>query len=785
MKKHIKYLIILILLIPSFLIAQESNNKVNGIVIDSQTKEPLPFANVLFEESNKGTSTDIDGKFETTFSKIDTEILVSYVGYKSFTFKIDKLSLTDLNIISLTPIDISLQEVTVFSSTNSNSDILEANALSIQSDQIRKIAAAMPDILRSIQSLPGVVVNNEFKADFNVRGGSQHENLVLVNGTQVYEPYHIKEVPNASVGIFNVDLMKKVDLITGGFSARYGDKLSSVLNIDYREGSREEYSGAASLSLAYLDGYIEGPLGKNGSFIFGARKSYMEYVLSMIDYEDVSEMQPAFYDVQGVLAYNLSPKHKLSFEFIHADDDFTYDPKRTYSSKTENEFNEANYFSTLLDLKSQSILSSKALWKNEISYYDQIDRENRLFLRDEKVNHSLFDSLYTERLTYDSLRIKTFEFRSDLDYQFSSNYELRSGISYKSIFYDQDADDKWTYIGRKNNTNPTQYETRIIDGKYGPENPIDIESYKFAAYVENLVSVSNNALLNIGGRIDYFDLNEELTFSPRINFAYTFDNGSVLRAAWGNYNQSPTYEQFKYSESSDTNTQSQKATHYILGYENLFQLSSNNEKYIKLKTEIYYKDYSEIMSASYGVFERLIYSRENDAKGSSYGFDVHAVLNLPGFYSWISYGLLFANEELIDGNVGEYPRYTDQRHTLSFVTNISLGNKWDVSVKANYGSGFPYTPRTAYQNQLTGQWFWEFGKTNSEPLPAYKRVDFRITKTFTYSNFLLTAFIDVSNVFNFKNIQSYEFDEPGLSRPTREEIVLWPILPSFGLRFEF
>jgi outer membrane receptor for ferrienterochelin and colicin len=765
------------------LFAQSKMETLLGNVIDAQTSEALPFANILVVGNNSGTTTDKNGVFTLQNISKDDQLLISYVGYKSLTTSLSTIKIGDNNYFSLKPIDINLQEVTVYSNSISPSEEAQLSSLSMQSERIREISAAMPDILRSVQALPGIIVNNEFKADFNVRGGNQDENLVLVNGTQVYEPYHIKEAANASVGIFNVDLMKKVNIITGGFPAKYGDKMSSVLNINYREGSKEKYSGAASLSLAYLDGYAEGPLGENGSFIFGARKSYMEYVLSLIDYEDISSVQPSFYDVQGVLSYSLSPKNKLLLEFIHAGDDFTYDPDRVYSTKTENEKNRASYFSTLFDLKSKNIISSKALLDFEISYYDQIDEENRLFNRDELINNNLYDSLRTIRLTYDSLRIKTLQFKTDLSYQINSGYEIQTGISYQNINYEQNSDDLWTFIGNRKNTNPTITDTLNRSGDYGSEEPINVESYKYSAYLENIFIASNSLTINIGGRFDYFDINKDLSFSPRINLAYQFNDGTTIKTAWGHFYQSPIYHQLSSSIPSDTNTQSQKAIHYILGIDKKFDFSDNN--FFKLKLEAYYKEYDNLISSYFGVFERLTYSRENDALGNAKGFDLYAILNFNNFYGWLSYGYLDAIEDKKDDNIGEYPRYTNQTHTLSLVTNFNLGNNWNFSLKAYYGSGFPYTPKTALKDQLTGLWEWKDEKIHSANLPAYKRVDLRISKLFVFDKFKLNTFLDISNVFNFKNIQRYEFDTPGFSEPESEEILLWPIIPSFGIRFEF
>ncbi|MBK8946196.1 MAG: TonB-dependent receptor [Ignavibacteriae bacterium] len=769
----------------SFQIAQSNDSTIfiNGIILDSQTNEPLPFANIGVNNSSLGTSSDADGNFSIKANSQSAELIFSYVGYKTSTIKLENLKSDEINFIFLNPISINLQEVTVFSNSLNPSELTQLSNLSLQSERIREISSAMPDILRSVQALPGVVVNNEFKADFNVRGGNQDENLVLVNGTQVYEPYHIKEAANASVGIFNVDLMKKVDIITGGFSAKYGDKMSSVLNIEYREGNKVKYSGAASLSLAFLDGYIEGPISENSSFIFGVRKSYMEYVLSLIDYEDIKSVKPSFYDLQGVVSYSLSPKNKLLFEFIHAGDDFSYKPERIYSTKIENEINTANYFSTLLDVKSKNILSSKTLLNFEISYYDQIDEENRLFNRFENINYNNFDSLQTIRLTYDSLRIKTLEFKSELNYQLNSFYEIQNGFSFQNINYEQNANDFWTYIGNRNNTNPVIKDTLTRIGSYGNEKPIDVSSYKFAAYLENIFSFTNSLTVNLGGRIDYFDINKELTFSPRINTAYKFEDGTLLKAAWGFFYQSPIYAQLSSSVSSDTNTQSQKSIHYILGLEKQFNFADNY--FFKLKLETYYKDYSNLISSQFGVFERLTYSRENDAIGNSKGIDLYAILNYDFFYGWLSYGYMQANENKLNDNYGEYPRYTNQTHTISLVTNFAFGNNWNLSLKAYYGSGFPYTPKTAVKDEQTGIWDWKSGEIHSADLPAYKRVDLRISKIFVFNKFRLNTFLDVSNVFNFKNVQRYEFDNPGLSKPSSEEILLWPIIPSFGIRFEF
>lgn len=799
----------LILVLNSSLFSQQ-NSEISGEIINGQNLEPLAFANIAYLNTSIGTTSDENGYFILPYSKDNNEIVISYVGYKSLILNKEELKRPTNNLLALFPIEIFLQEVTVYSSQRQKTDLKEANSLSLQSEKIREISVGMPDILRSVQALPGIAVNNEFKADFNVRGGNQDENLVLVNGAQVYEPYHIKEASNASVGIFNVDLIKKVDLITGGFSARYGDKMSSVLNIKYREGNREEYTGAASISLAYVDAYFEGPISDNSSFIIGVRKSYLEYVLSMIDYEDINTAQPSFYDIQGVLSYHLSPSSKLLFEFIHAGDQFSYNPKKNnlnvpivsthkgesavfQTSRIEDDDNNSSYYTNLFDLQSINILSNRSILNLELSYYRQTDDEYRLFNRitsqnieTVSTNNQFYDSLYTTRYTYDSLKIETLEFKSNLQYQFSPFYEINTGFGYQKLFYNQNADDTFTYLKHNNldNINVVEKDTLIKKGEFADDVLVNTDSYKYNVYIENIFQFTDDFTANVGGRINYFDINKDINFSPRINISYNLGNQFILRGAWGHFYQSPSYSQLLYSQASDSNTQSQKSIHYILGLEKSSYFSDKSGSFFKFKLEGYYKDYSDVISSYFGTFERLTYSRVNDAIGSSMGLDIYLVLSIPRVYSWISYGLLFSNEDNLNDNIGEYPRYTDQRHSVSFVSNVNFGNNWETTIKAYFGSGFPYTPKKAVKNG-NNEWFWESGEIHSAHLPSYKRIDFRLSKTFLFASSKLNVFLDISNIFNFKNIQNYEYETPGYSKPEVEEILLWPIIPSFGIRWQY
>jgi outer membrane receptor protein involved in Fe transport len=778
------------------------NLKVSGVIRDANSGEALPYANISVKDESRGVSTNLEGGYELYLPPGNHELLVSYIGYKTETVTVE---LTDKDVqlnVNLISTGVLLQEVSVYAATENNNPVI--SSISLQSKEMEEISSVFPDVFRSIQSLPGIAVNNEFSAKFNVRGGNYDENLVLVNGSQVYEPFHIKEADNASVGIFNMDLMKKVNLITGGFSAQYGDRLSSVLNIEYREGDRQKQTGSVTLSLTNLDAVLEGPLTSRANYVLGLRKSYLEYILSLVDVED--NARPSFYDVQGAVTYDLTDVNKLQLKFIHAGDNFTYDPYTetggrgnftgTFINRTANmaentfyyEESNANYYSNLFDLQNTLFLSSSAFLKTSVSYYYQIDREHYFETDDYNFaaisnNSYFYKSFFKDNYDQD-LAIKTWEGKSSLDLKFNPFYDIKAGFSYINIKYDETIIDKEI---QNITQNIDMYPDTIysVGHEYDNGQNINASSYKLSGFVENIFQIGDNLILNAGGRFDYFDFNRDKTFSPRISASYRFGAETNIRAAWGYYYQSPIYRQLAYSTSSDTNTQSQKAEHYILGVEHNFGLGSNPLDRLTIKAEGYYKKYSDLISSERHPGGSITYSRKNDSKGYATGVDIYASMKLGSYYGWISYGLLFAKEDLLNDDIGEFPRYTDQRHTVSIVNDFNLGIGWSLNLRFTYGSGFAFTPYVLRYNTERQGSEWVEGEKNSEHLPAYRRIDIRIGKEFSMFNLPTFVFLDVNNLFNFTNINGYRYRYNSNGNPYRDDIELFPIIPSIGLTVKF
>jgi outer membrane receptor for ferrienterochelin and colicin len=779
-----------------------------GTVRDGSTNEPLAFATIVVEGAQQGTTTDTEGEFTLPLLQGSYRLRCSYVGYKTEVIPVSVPREAPCTIV-LTAIDVLMQDVTVYAHRFDEANQAEASVLSLQSEKMTEVTSVIPDVLRSIQMLPGVSANNEFSAKFNVRGGNQDENLVLVDGTQVYDPFHVKEASNASIGIFNVDMIRKMDLITGGFTARYGDKMSSVLNIEYREGSREQVKGITSLSMTNVEAVVEGPLGENGSFILGGRKSYFEYVLKMLDMGPY--IHPSFYDIQGVLGYSLGARQKLLLKFIHSGDDFREDPHRnvqnpfewtaTYGGTlftntqqiSDSITSRADYYSSMVALQSVTTISSAALIQSEVSLYDQREAENSW--NDSRYAYRGVSSLATyfynnnyEHSYANDLRIRTVEVNSTLDMQLHPSYGIKTGLSYQHINYDQDrlSESVVEEFTNERQYPDTTYSRRIDNAADNMGNRISAHSYKVAGYLENVFQLGTHILLNLGGRFDYFDLNKDLTWSPRVNVAYRTARGLVFRGAWGHYYQSPIYRQIAYPIASDTNTQSQRAIHYILGADYDLIINQANRQFVKIKLEGFRKTYDNLITATQSSDGSVYYSKNNDATGTASGVDLYVAYAYPGFYGWMSYSYLKASQTLLRDTIGSsFPRNTDQRHTLALAGEMELGSGWKVNSRFVYGSGYAYTPSHTVYNQQQGYWEWIPGLPNSDHLPAYKRTDLRISKSFLLFGKSTSVFLDVSNLFNATNIQAYRYRFDNGGNPYREEIKLWPILPTLGISMKF
>ena len=297
---------------------------------------------------------------------------------------------------------------------------------------------------------------------------------------------------------------------------------------------------------------------------------------------------------------------------------------------------------------------------------------------------------------------------------------------------------------------------------------------KAGLYFQDNWQITDRLYFNAGIRTDYYNLNQEITYSPRFSATFQFDQKNSVSIATGTYYQTPEYNELLYSYSTDKNTQSQKATHYITSWQSGFG------KYINLSASIYYKKYDGIIPFYWSIGKKLS-EKKNLATGDAKGFEAQLNFTYSGITGWLNYSYLEAREKL-NTESDYYPKSTDQRHTFNIFTKWDISNTWRLYIKYLYGSGYPHTPSIFDPVQ---QDFSE-GAKNSLYLPAYERLDIRLSKSFHYSWAKLNIFMEVINVFNHKNIVDYSRYWMTTDGETfKKPVYLFPCLPNVGVNIKF
>ncbi|MBD3288866.1 TonB-dependent receptor plug domain-containing protein [candidate division KSB1 bacterium] len=784
-------------------VSSQQISKIQGSIFDRQTQNPIPFVNVSISGSNLGTTTNPEGIFQLTLPAGSYQFVFSMIGYKTYKEDVTFAEGENVNLsIELSPTVIYLPGVTIIAGKTKKQRQQESiSSISFETQKVRDLPFSLNDVNRALKTLPGISSNNEKSSEFNVRGGSFEENLVLVDGVTIYRPFHLKELPNASISMINMALMKRVNLITGGFPAKYGDKMSSVLEIDYRNGNADEFQSQIEIGAINTNVILEGPVADEFSWIVGFNKSYFEPSFRLINeyFPDLLESihgTPRFYDIQGKLNYQFNPSHDVSLVFLNAGDDYNEEPVfqtenytrniNAYRSEmtTEGTSNfDSNFRSSLAALQFSNWFTNSLYSKTTLSYYDELEdidirsennTRNEFYVAEtnEYRGFSNYNNIDIYRLILD---VKTTEIKSDLIFKTTPYQELETGFYFQNITYLYRLDDlseRIAFYNLPNYPDTADIDTLFYDDNYNDTVSLESHTYKLGGYLQNNWQISNSIFINTGLRCDYLDFNKNLNFSPRISFSYAFKNEAILKFAWGIYYQSPLYHEFKYQHAGSNNTQNQKAIHYITSYQ------QNITDLFQVKVDFYYKDYKDLIPYYIRKGYKLS-TQENSAVGYARGFDLQFKYNINNLSGWLSYGFLVAEENIEHDDIGYYPRATNQRHSLAMVVDWNISDNWRIYGKFLYGSGFPFTPITF---DLKSQRFVD-GEINSEYLPEYKRVDLRVSRYFNFDWGDCSIYFEVINVLNNSNIFSYQeygFDEYG--NITREAKKLLPITPNMGFK---
>jgi len=722
---------------------------------------PISEVNIYVESLSTGTTSDSTGRFRLLLPSDSTlTVTLSHVEYLTVVQKVNIEAGKELDLrFSLNFSRKLLDDVEIRGHTELLRD--QVSVFSIPPKSAKLIPSPFGDFNRILGTLPGVVSNNELSATYGVRGGNFDENLVYVNDMPLYRPFLVRSGQQEGLSFINPDLVQSVVFSAGGWQSRYGDKLSSVLNIEYKQP--QSFAGSTTLSLLGLATHLEGTNGsKRMSYLVGLRHKNSEYLLNTL--ETKGQYFPRFTDLQTQFNFQLGQKNKtdLSLLFSFARNRYKVEPENRETSFGT--FNQAlrlfvafdgrdllNYDTYQNGIKLSHKVSSRTLSKLILSGFATREREYfdveggyRLCDVDRIFGSSTFDECVALRgigTNYVSgrNRLDAIVFNAEIRTEHSLNgnnlFEWGVGYSYQEV---SDRIREYGFI------DSAQFVS--IEGVIQSE--IDLVTNQVTGYVQNTSNIQNNHIFNYGVRLNYWDFSDQLLISPRLQYSYhpSWQKDVVFRAAAGLYSQPPFYRELRDRQGNiNVNVKAQSSIHAIAGVD--YQFSIWNRPF-KFTSEAYYKHLYNVNP--YDVNNvRIRYHAHNDARAYAYGFDFRVNGEfIKGTESWFSLSLLNTKEDIENDERGFIRRPSDQRITLGVFFEDHFPN--DPSLRMNlglfYGSGLPFGPpnNDEYRNFYSGE--------------AYQRVDIGFSKMILFEKGFLESLwfsAEVLNLLGSDNTISY------------------------------
>lgn len=765
------YIITLLFTILSFYTAV-AQISVSGKVTDEK-EAPIEFATIRVVGTAIGTNSNLKGEFSLSVAQCDTLLVeVSCIGYASIKRQYVKPKGKITLNAKLYPKSQELREVQVVEIKRQTNQMqtIDAKALRLTPD------ASGGSVEAVLSTMAGVSSKNEMSSQYMVRGGSYDENSVYINGIEIYRPQLISSGQQEGLSIINPDMVGSVNFSTGGFSAEYGDKMSSVLDIAYREP--EAFEGAVSLSLQGGSLSI-GQSNKRFSQLHGFRYKRNSSLLGSL--ETKGEYDPQYFDYQTNLNYKIGEKWKASFLGNISINNYRFTPQNRNTSfgtsTNAKQFtvyfdgHEKDKFETYFGALSlnyrysknsdMSLLASGYLTNELVSY----DIHGEYWLDEAGtsgeggVGGELGVGKYHEHAR-NRLKMSVFSLGMKGNMAFGRN-KLSYGMSFnRETIYERASE--WEQRDSAGYSLP--HTGNGVQMVYNLTSKQDFCSNRISAFAQDVFRITNDAgywTVNGGVRLSYWDFNSEFLISPRVSVGFIPKSNErfALRMAAGMYYQSPYYKEYRMEKLDEygnayialnKDIKSQRSIHFIAGGDYTFR--SNNRPF-KFTAEMYYKNLSNVIPYEIDNL-KLVYSGLNESKGYVTGVDLKFFGQfVEGTDSWISFSLMKTQEEL---NGVKVPRPTDQRYSfaLFFTDYFPKFPKAKFSLKAIFSDGLPTTSPRATRD------------ISYFRVPAYKRVDAGISYQLVGgenkpTSGVLKSFksvwlgVDVFNLFDISNVSSY------------------------------
>ena len=746
--------------------------KITGKVVD-ESGQPIEFATVRVLGTQVGVNTDTKGLYELTVAAQDTLVVeLTCIGHAAVKRQLIKPQGT----ITLNPkLYEKTHELTELQVTEYKKQTNTMQGIDVESIRLTPDASG-GSVEAVLTTMAGVSSKNEMSSQYMVRGGSYDENSVYINGIEVYRPQLISNGQQEGLSIINPDMVKSVNFSTGGFNAEYGDKMSSVLDIAYREPQSFEGSVSASLQGGSLS---LGQSSRKFSQLHGFRYKRNSSLLGSL--ESKGEYDPQYFDYQTHIVFKPTDKFKVSFLGNVSINNYRFTPvnRETSFGTSTNAKSFTVYFDGYEKDKFHTYFGALSL-NYKLSRGTDLTLQASGYRTDELVTYDIHGEYWLDEAgtsgeqsvggelgvgkyhEHERTRLKLNVYDISLKGNTGlNNHNLSYGLTMRrESIYDRSREWQWR--------DSAGYSLPHVPGEvnvvYSQSSSHDLNTTRFAAYVQDTYKLmTDRGLWSINGgvRVSYWDFNKETLVSPRfsIGFVPERNNRLSLRLAGGLYYQAPFYKEYRY-ERTDTlgnvyidlnhNIKSQRSIHAIVGGDYTFRALNRP---FKFTTEIYYKNLANLIPYEVANL-KVVYSGLNQSKGYVAGIDLKLFGQfVDGTDSWISFSLMKTQETL---NGVKVPRPTDQRYSfaLFFTDYFPKLPRLKFSLKAIVSDGLPTTsPRMTRDQSYFRQ-------------PAYKRVDVglsfqlvggqhRPTTGFLSHFKSIWLGVDVFNLFDISNVSSY------------------------------
>ena len=806
--------LIFFLIFTSVVFSQETAT-ISGFVRDDASGEPLAYTNVFVKESNIGSAANIDGYYVLGNLPAGTkEVVASIIGYRMVTKKVTVQVGQELRLdFRLNRTVLEGETIDVFGEAQKMRQLVEPSRVTLDMRTLETAPAFVePDLFRTVQMLPGVQTLNDFSSALYVRGSTPDQNLIMMDGITIYNPYHLGGI----FSTFNTDAIKEADFHAGGFPARYGGRMGAILNVINREGNTEKFQGNANVSLVSSKILIEGPTPKlmkmKGSWMVAGRRTYFDQVINAFLRSSGAGKEVKFpyyfYDYQIKVNLDLNPDHRLTYSRFYGDDvleinvssnEEEYDVYSDYYENRKSKFKiEWPWGNHTNSLTWRWLVNPKLVARTFIAnsryrfHFDMTAREEGDWRMGSETG------TYGDQFSFDFFDIiddKTLE--TELSWHGIANHQLKGGAQLKRVNYNLGMEFEFSNLDTTLFLNPLNMKDETVET---------------SLFIQDKWDVSSKLVFQIGGRLMDYSLHKELYFDPRFGLKYLLRQDLSLKLALGRYHQfltiaNPEDETLRIIDfwlGLPADRPATYADHAILGVEYL------SEKNWLFRAETYYKHFENLITLKQGELfteetDQLRFTPFNEfdeTRAYAYGLELLFKRTAGRIRGWVGYTYAETKRH-IDKHGWYYPKY-DRKHTLNIVGDVAIPiiKETYFSTALQVSSGQPFTPPLgryekwdSWHDAYMPSWsYYEnnlVGRKNSDRLSSYFRLDIGLKQKKQFFNFPYERFIQLINVTNHVNPLTYQYRNK-INRLTNERlglerapIPMFPFFLTFGYRIEF